>query len=213
MFNTIRLSHLLLGSAASLACVVTPAAAQSAQSAPRQFTFDVPAQGLGDALLAFSRRTGLQLASSPALLKGARSQRLRGRMTAEEALARLTAGSDLDGRIVGGTVTVVRRMPYATAGANIPAVALGGAEAQFAAQPVSMADQSADGGTDIVVTGYRESVAKAQQIKKAATGSQDVILAQDIAAFPDQNLAEALQRIPGVAITRDSGEGLRQLSS
>ena len=211
MFNTIRLSHLLLGSAASLACVATPAAAQSAQSAPRQFTFDVPAQGLGDALLAFSRRTGLQLASSPALLKGARSQRLRGRMTAEDALARLTAGSDLDGRIVGGTVTVVRRMSYATAGANIPAVALGGAEAQIATAPVSLADQSADGSTDIVVTGYRESVAKAQQLKKAATGSQDVILAQDIAAFPDQNLAEALQRIPGVAITRDSGEG-RQIS-
>ncbi len=211
MFNTIRISHLLLSSAASFAFVATPVAAQSAQSAPRQFTFDVPAQGLGDALLAFSRRTGLQLASSPSLLKGARSQPLRGRMTAEEALARLTAGSDLDGKIVGGTVTVVRRMPYATAGANTPAVALGGTEAQFAAQPVSVAEQSTDGGVDIVVTGYRESIAKAQQIKKAATGSQDVILAQDIAAFPDQNLAEALQRIPGVAITRDSGEG-RQIS-
>ncbi len=104
MFDKLRLSNLLLGSATSLACIATPAAAQSAQSAPRQFTFDVPAQGLGDALLAFSRRTGLQLASSPALLKGARSQRLRGRMTAEAALARLTAGSALDGRIVGGTV-------------------------------------------------------------------------------------------------------------
>ncbi len=211
MFRNIRLSHLLLGSAALSGLVCSPAVAQGAASAARQFTFDVPAQDLGNALLAFSRRTGLQLASSPALLKGARGQRLRGRMTAEEALARLTAGSDLDGRIVDGTVTVVRHMRFATAEVPAPAVALGGATAQTAGGPDSQLGQSADVATDIVVTGYRESIAKAQQIKKAATGSQDVILAQDISAFPDQNLAEALQRIPGVAITRDSGEG-RQIS-
>jgi iron complex outermembrane receptor protein len=206
MFHKIRRSHLLLGSVALSVFVSAPAVAQAA-SAPRQFTFDVPAQDLGNALLAFSRRTGLQLASSPSLLKGVRGQRLRGRMTAEEALAQLTAGSDLDGRIVDGTVTVVRHMRFATAGASVPAVALGG----VAPQVTSASDVQLENDTDIVVTGYRESIAKAQQIKKAATGSQDVILAQDISAFPDQNLAEALQRIPGVAITRDSGEG-RQIS-
>jgi iron complex outermembrane receptor protein len=206
MFHKIRRSHLLLSSVALSVFVSAPAVAQAA-SAPRQFTFDVPAQDLGNALLAFSRRTGLQLASSPSLLKGVRGQRLRGRMTAEEALAQLTAGSDLDGRIVDGTVTVVRHMRFATAGASVPAVALGG----VAPQVTSASDVQLENSTDIVVTGYRESIAKAQQIKKAATGSQDVILAQDISAFPDQNLAEALQRIPGVAITRDSGEG-RQIS-
>jgi iron complex outermembrane receptor protein len=35
----------------------------------------------------------------------------------------------------------------------------------------------------------------------------DTILAEDIGKFPDQNLAESLQRIPGVAITREEGEG------
>ncbi|RZM10039.1 MAG: TonB-dependent receptor, partial [Sphingomonas sp.] len=130
-------------------------------------------------------------------------------MTAEQALARITAGSAVDGRIVGGTVTVARHMgPVTTAYA--PAASPGGTEAQAIAQ-VAQPDPLADDGADIVVRGYRQSVAKAQQIKKAATGSQEVILAQDIAAFPDQNLAEALQRIPGVAITRDSGEG-RQIS-
>ena len=38
-------------------------------------------------------------------------------------------------------------------------------------------------------------------------GIVDVIVAEDIAEFPDQNLAESLQRIPGIAITRDGGEG------
>jgi len=41
--------------------------------------------------------------------------------------------------------------------------------------------------------------------------AEDVIVAEDIAAFPDLNLAESLQRIPGVTINRDSGEG-RQIT-
>jgi TonB-dependent receptor len=205
MFRKIPMSHLLLSSAAVSGLISLPATAHAAP-AERQFTFDVPAQDLAEALLAFSRLTGLQLAASPTLLKGAHSQRLHARMTAEAALAQLIAGNDLEGRIVGDTVTVARPARYATADALAPAVAAG-AEAQGQ----TGADARLEQPTDIVVTGYRESVAKAQQVKRAATGSQDVILAQDIAAFPDQNLAEALQRVPGVALTRDSGEG-RQIS-
>ncbi|WP_163367712.1 TonB-dependent receptor plug domain-containing protein, partial [Enterobacter hormaechei] len=37
--------------------------------------------------------------------------------------------------------------------------------------------------------------------------SVDAIVAEDIAKFPDQNLAESLQRIPGISIQRDAGEG------
>jgi len=65
--------------------------------------------------------------------------------------------------------------------------------------------------TDIVVTGFRSSLASALNVKRNTAGVVDVIKAEDIAAFPDQNLAESLQRIPGVAITRVGGEG-RQIS-
>ncbi len=61
----------------------------------------------------------------------------------------------------------------------------------------------------IVVTGYRASLLKAQDVKREATIIQDSIVADDIAAFPDLNLAEALQRLPGVAINREAGEGRR----
>ncbi|WP_299597398.1 TonB-dependent receptor [uncultured Microbulbifer sp.] len=61
---------------------------------------------------------------------------------------------------------------------------------------------------EITVTGsYRDSLSKALDQKRDAVGSKDAILAEDIADFPDLNLAESLQRIPGVAITRDAGEG------
>ncbi|UTF59480.1 TonB-dependent receptor [Gilvimarinus sp. DA14] len=64
---------------------------------------------------------------------------------------------------------------------------------------------------EVVVTGFRGSIASSLNTKRDAAGSVDAIYAEDIADFPDQNLAESLQRIPGVAITRDAGEG-RQVS-
>ncbi len=61
---------------------------------------------------------------------------------------------------------------------------------------------------EVVVTGsFRDSLANALNLKRNAAGSVDAIVADDIASFPDLNLAESLQRIPGVAITRAAGEG------
>ena len=60
---------------------------------------------------------------------------------------------------------------------------------------------------DIVVTGFRASLNNALAIKRNETATVDAIKAEDIAEFPDLNLAESLQRIPGVAISRVNGEG------
>jgi iron complex outermembrane recepter protein len=68
------------------------------------------------------------------------------------------------------------------------------------------ADQVLD---SVVVTGFRDSLAEALDLKKQSTGVVDAIVAEDIAAFPDLNLAESLQRIPGIAIDRQAGEGRR----
>jgi TonB-dependent receptor len=64
-----------------------------------------------------------------------------------------------------------------------------------------------DAGEEIVVTGFRNSVESAQAEKRQASGTVDVIKSEDIAKFPDNNLAESLQRIPGVAISKEGGEG------
>lgn len=60
---------------------------------------------------------------------------------------------------------------------------------------------------DVVITGFRGSLASALGAKRQETAVVDVIKAEDIADFPDLNLAEAIQRIPGVSIDRDAGEG------
>src|SRR5690242_7635846 len=61
--------------------------------------------------------------------------------------------------------------------------------------------------TDIVVTGFRGSILKSLNDKRNSDVQIDEINAQDIADFPDSNLAESLQRLPGVSIDRDNGEG------
>lgn len=60
---------------------------------------------------------------------------------------------------------------------------------------------------EVVVTGFRQSLETALNVKRESVSSVDVIVAEDIAKFPDQNLAESLQRIPGISIQRDGGEG------
>ena len=59
----------------------------------------------------------------------------------------------------------------------------------------------------IEVKGFRSSLIKARDLKRNAIGSQDSIVAEDIADFPDLNLADSLQRVPGISITREGGEG------
>jgi TonB-dependent receptor len=59
----------------------------------------------------------------------------------------------------------------------------------------------------IEVKGIRGSLVKAMDIKRNANGVVDAINAEDMGKFPDTNLAESLQRITGVSIDRDNGEG------
>ena len=61
--------------------------------------------------------------------------------------------------------------------------------------------------TEVVITGYRKSLADARKIKRDSTIEKDAIVAEDMAKFPELNLAESLQRLPGVEITREAGEG------
>lgn len=71
------------------------------------------------------------------------------------------------------------------------------AETPAGTQPPPSEDE-----TEIVVTGYRQSLQSAQRIKRNADTVVDVISAEDIGALPDRSVAEALQRVPGVNVSR-----------
>lgn len=79
-------------------------------------------------------------------------------------------------------------------------------EVSEAAADAATADQSAT-ANEIIVTGFRKSLEAALNVKREAISAVDAVVAEDMAKFPDQNLAESLQRIPGISIQRDGGEG------
>lgn len=70
-----------------------------------------------------------------------------------------------------------------------------------------MAADDEEDMSEIVVTGIKGSMQQSLDRKRYADHFVDAITAEDIGAFPDQNLAESLQRLGGVAIDRKSGEG------
>ncbi len=139
----------------------------------------------------------------------------------------------IDGTKLGGAsaaaLALAMMMPATAWGqaARIPATDTPGTAAQVDPAPVQSAivpntdttapdpaatvaqDTAVDAaeGADIIVTGFRKSLDAALSVKRESVSAVDAIVAEDIAKFPDQNLAESLQRIPGISIQRDAGEG------
>ncbi len=99
--------------------------------------------------------------------------------------------------------------------ATVFVVASGPAAAQSVPAPTGTssspeaiaAEQAPADESDIVVTGVRASLASAQNIKRNADSIVDSIVAEDIGKLPDNNATEALQRVTGVQVSRDVGEG------
>lgn len=79
-------------------------------------------------------------------------------------------------------------------------------EQEQPATPPAQTDDATDLDT-VVVTGIRGSLTSSMNLKRDAQGIVDGIVAEDIGKFPDTNLAESLQRISGVSIDRQLGEG------
>ncbi|MER2493444.1 TonB-dependent receptor [Catenovulum sediminis] len=79
------------------------------------------------------------------------------------------------------------------------------------ALPTVHAQESAEDVETIEVKGFRASLNKSLATKRVSVNAAESIAAEDIGKFPDLNIAESLQRVPGVAISREGGEG-RQIT-
>lgn len=93
-----------------------------------------------------------------------------------------------------------------TAGAaTTPTAGNGTDSASVNGQAAAVGDAGANAPGDVVVTGIRQSLANAQNIKRNSDTVVDAITATDIGALPDRSVTEALQRVPGVEISRFAG--------
>lgn len=188
----------LLATVAMLA--LSPAVqAQATKPAAASAALSIPAGDLAGALDQFSRQTGLQVMADPALLAGKRTQGVSGTQAPQAGLRQLLSGTGLDFQLDGETVLL-------QAGAAVkPAAAVTSKPVQVAAASAAPAAEELE---EVIVTGFKGSITRALDIKRQADSIVDAISAEDIGKFPSQNIAEALQRVPGISIVRDRGEGL-----
>ena len=82
-----------------------------------------------------------------------------------------------------------------------------GASTLTIAPPTFAQDDDANAVEEVVVVGIRGSMRRSTEMKRTDDRIVDAIAAEDIGRLPDNNVAEALQRITGVAINRDFGVG------
>ncbi|SIN82343.1 TonB-dependent receptor [Parasphingorhabdus marina DSM 22363] len=96
---------------------------------------------------------------------------------------------------------------------KLSAALMAGTAMTMVAAPVHAQDEQASETADaedsvIVVTGIRSSLASALEEKRSADSLVEIIQAEDIGKLPDQNLAEVLENVTGVQITRRGGVGV-----
>lgn len=101
-----------------------------------------------------------------------------------------------------GSVAALALIP--AAGAAQQAV---GSAAQGGADITAESTPDLSGSDEVVVTGIRGSLRASQDIKKNSSYIVDAITQEDVGKFPSANVGEALQQVPGIAISRSGGEG------
>ncbi|MBO9560691.1 MAG: TonB-dependent receptor [Caulobacter sp.] len=114
-----------------------------------------------------------------------------------------TAGSDgrfvLTGVASGQAEVMVAYVGYSAS--NLPVtVTDGGNEVVLTLKPV-------DEVSEIVVSSARAAERRSLQVKKVADNFVEALYANDVGKLPDQNVAEAVRRLPGVSVANDQGEG------
>lgn len=163
--------------------------------APKRF--EIRGGDLSQALNAFSHQADVPVMTL-ADIRRRTSRGVRGLLTPEQALNRLIDGQNLRAVAAGGG--------YVLREATAPLSPPPPVAPRYLSSPEAPTEVD-----QVVVTGFRETLLHARDLKRRVAGAQEVILAEDIAAFPDLNLAESLQRVPGMTISRDTGEG-RQIA-
>lgn len=165
-------------------------------------TFNVPAQAAQKGIQQFAEQADLQLVAPEKLVAGQRTSAVQGTMPVREGLSRLLSGTNMTPVTQSNGVVVLAAAQGGAQTAQIipaSAMALPAGEAAPASEPVE--------SEEVVVTGIRGSLNKARSIKRKAANTVESIVAEDIGKMPDLNLAESIQRVPGVAMTREGGEG------
>ena len=189
------------------------------EAAADDVLFHIEVRDLGRALNEFALQSGMEILFAEDEVRGKTTVGVVDRYTPTDALGRLLRETGLRYRFTALDTVLVDvdraggQGPTAMPGNGGPRSLIAGLARAVAATltgPGTQPDATgspADVAEEVIVYGIRGSLQQSLQRKKAADHFVDIITAEDVGAFPTQNLAEALQRVSGVAIDRKEGEG------
>lgn len=173
------MASVALATALPAALVLAPSVA--AAQAPAELTsFDIPGLPLADALNAFSKQAGVQILFPYEAVAGRASAPLRARLSRQDALAKLIAGSGLELVSDDGRTVTLRAVHGRTTDAD-PAVA------------------SPHAVNEVVVTASARRNEQSIAVHRQALGVADAVTQDDTGDLADQTVADALIRLPGIS--------------
>ena len=186
----------------------------------RKFAINIKADDAVTALNALSVQTDYPLLYDFNQVRDLRVNSLKGTYTLKEALDLILRDSGFSGNLMNREVITISRVePIETYPEEDPMkfkgtkkkLLTGASTALIVAATTPIAAQAqdnADNEADVVIaTGIRQSLANALVEKRATTNLTEIIQSEDIGKLPDQNLAEVLENITGIQITRTAGVG------
>lgn len=152
----------------------------AAYAAPAPISVDLPAQDMATSLNALAQKAAVQISFPYDIVAGRRSPALKGKFELNEAIRRLVEGTPL---IISATRTN---------------------EIMLSVDPTSA---RGDEGTELLVIGTRLTREKAIAQKQAGDIVQDVLGSDELGQLAQKNVGEALNRLPGVSMLVEKGEG------
>jgi iron complex outermembrane receptor protein len=182
--------------------------------------FEVPSSDASRAVLELARQARIDLVAPGKQLHGITTPAINGTYDVLAALELMLKGTDLVvSRSPEGVITISPRESIIREenegmfselknSVSVVALAIGTITAISGS---AHAQATSDQIETVVVTGFRASLASALEAKKNSNLFMESIVAEDIGKMPDQNVAESLQRLPGIQIARDQGKGTRVL--
>ena len=164
-------------------------AAGSANAAAPSYHFDLARQNLADAISRYGLVANVQVLYDPNLARGKMAHAVRGFLSRDQAVREMLLGTDLT---------------YRFTGENVLLISAGQPAESAAAPPINRA---AVEPTVVTVTALKQRLVSSIARRRDADHLVETVAADEIGKFPDANLAESLQRLPGISISRSHGEG------
>ncbi|AUF95929.1 TonB-dependent siderophore receptor [Pseudomonas sp. 02C 26] len=161
----------------------------------QDLAFDIPAQPLSSALLSFGKQTDMQILFSQDTVQGRRSAAVAGRLSPEQALARLLQGTGVSYSVQGNVVTL-----GAPRAADDSAMQLGATNISGAALGITTE------GTGSYTTGETAAATRLPLSLRKTPQSVSVVTRQQMDDQNLQSVSDVLKQTPGITVNQESSE-------